>query len=275
MPVDLNLPDARLGDLQPEHPGDRSTDHARERLELLSLHLEHDVLSAHPALTVCSQTQRDEHIPAEKPVVHRAAVASGEDVGVRRPLVAVDLNGPARPQFEAGRDSQLVVGRHPDTHQNTDSLHRGPVVELDSTDLRVAVQTDDLSAGDDLHPVLFQLGTHQETHVIIHDGHDTGQCLNHRDIHAGPPEGLGHLDPNVPAPDDHRLAGFLIFQEGLQVDAVLEFLHGKDPRQVDARQVGHDGAGPGGQDQDPVALFEVHAVLKISHRDGLCLPVDG
>ncbi len=209
--------------------------------------------------------------PARDEVAALGAVARRPHPGRRRGLPFVDVDGALHPELEAGVGGQRRVRRDADAQHDEVGADRPVVGEH-----RLRLEAGDRHPAAQVEAVVDHRRGHQRTHLRIERPHGLRGLLD--DDRRAPPldEGLGHLQADVAAADDHHALAAIgqALRVVEQVGGVVQVLHAVDEGQVDAGQVRADGRAPGGDEQ----LVEAEAVPVAVERAHLDLPggqVDG
>ena len=171
-----------------------------------------DVVGGDAALAVGRPGQRNDRPPAAGRAGDLDGVAHGADGGVAGPHVLVDDDAAGRADLQArlARQSRLRPHAHRQDHQAAgDRLaarevrRQPPAFRGDGRDARPQPQ---------VHAVGLQVLVDGGDHLRVGGDEDLRGQFDQRDLQAPLPQGLGHLQADVPAADDHGPCGFVADQ---------------------------------------------------------------
>ncbi len=197
-------------------------------------------------------------------------VAHGVDVGIR------GLHAPVGTDAPRGTDLQTRVARHLDLGADSRAQkhevrgQRASVVELHG----VFRECRDLRTEAELQPLVFETLLKMVRHVGVHERQDVWIPLNQGDMQAPVHKGLGHLQSDESASDDHDPFHLARSQRRHDAVHVGNVAQRENVRQLHPRDLRHKRPRTLAKDQFVVTLLALHSVGAADH-DRLAGPVNG
>jgi hypothetical protein len=206
-------------------------------------------------------------------VLALGAVAGRPDPVVRGLHARVDRDGAALAERDAGRPGQ--ADRRPGAEAEHDQVGlERPLGGPDGPDPPVALDRRHLLLQEELDPEVANRLGDELAHVGIDPLHHLGGGLDQGGGDTPVDQGLGRLQADVAAADDHRppRAGV---DRPAQLDAVLEHRQPEHARQVDAVDRRSQRLGAGGHHQHVPRLLDHPVAVQVADPDPPGLQVDG
>lgn len=176
--------------------------------------------------------QGDPRAGSGQGVYRLGGVAHGVNVRVRGFHAPVGLYATGGADFHAGGSRQSDLRFDADTEEDEIGRQRGAIGELDPGGSKGGGTR--LDAEIEVRPAggILQV----RGHVGIEQGKNVRIALHDRDVDAAPVKGLGHLQADEAAADDHRATRLAFGDEGHDAVHIGYVAQGEDVRQIDPRE---------------------------------------
>ena len=205
---------------------------------------------------------------------HLHRVPHGVDVRIARAHACVHEDRAADAQLEAGVAGEGGLGGDADGEHDEIGLDGTAALHERADRARRPLEAADVRIQPQVHARVAQGVVEQGGHVGVDDGQHMAPALDQGDVHAALAQVLGHLQADEPRAHHGGAARAGALDEVVDGEGVLHGAQGEQPVAVDARQVGDDRAGAGGEDELVVGLGVDLAAPDVAHGDGARRPVD-